>query len=51
MKTKNLFEIHGAVYETSRFGQRFKRSSGTEIGKIGKENSEDLEHFRNSCMT
>ena len=31
---KNLFEIHGAVYKTSRFGQRFKRSLGTEIGKI-----------------
>ena len=31
---KNLFEICGAVYETSQFAQRFKRSSGTEIGKI-----------------
>ena len=31
---KNLFKIRGAVYETSRFGQIFKRSSGTEIGKI-----------------
>ena len=31
--TKNLFEICGEMYETSRFGQKFKRSSGTEIGK------------------
>ena len=30
---KNLFEIHGEMYETSQFGQKFKRSSGTEIGK------------------
>ena len=30
---KNLFEIRGEMYETSRFGQKFKRSSGTEITK------------------
>ena len=33
-KMKNIFKICGAVYETSWFGQRFKRSSGTEIWKI-----------------
>ena len=30
---KNLFEIRSEMYETSRFGQKFKRSLGTEIGK------------------
>ena len=30
---KNLFEIRGEMYEMSRFGQKFKRSSGTEIAK------------------
>ena len=30
---KNFFEICGEMYETSRFGQKFERSSGTEIGK------------------
>ena len=30
---KNLFEIRDEMYETSWFGQKFKRSLGIEIGK------------------
>ena len=51
---KNLFEIHGEIYETSRFGQKFKRSSGTETGKIEEkrlQTDEFVEHLRNSRKT
>ena len=45
---KNLFKIRGEMYETSRFGQKFKKKFG--YGNW-KRNSKVLEHFRNSRMT
>ena len=51
---KNLFEIRGEMYETSRFCQKFKRSSGTETGKIEEKHlqtDEFVEHLRNSRKT
>ena len=51
---KNLFEIRGEMYETSRFGQKFKRSLGTETGKIEEkclQTDEFVEHSRNSRKT
>ena len=42
------------MYGTSRFGQKFKRSSGTETGKIEEkrlQTDEFVEHSRNSRKT
>ena len=51
---KNFFEIHGKMYKTSRFGQKFKRSSDTETEKIEEkclQTDEFVEHLRNSWKT
>ena len=51
---KNLFEICSKMYEMSWFGQKFKRSSGTETGKIEEKHlqtDEFVEHSRNSRKT